>query len=178
MFSVRAATFAACVGLALIPALARAHTVADPNEGAAGAYQRTAFRVSHGCKGSPTVAVTIRLPESIVAARPMPKPGWTLTVKMRPLDPPIDGGHGTKIHEAPSEVTWRGGPLDHAHFDEFVLLMRLPNKEGETLYFPTIQTCEKGEHAWIGIPAAGQKWNDIPEPAPFVKLGKAAGNAR
>jgi uncharacterized protein YcnI len=178
MFSVRAATFAALAGLALIPAFARAHTVADPNEGAPGAYQRVAFRITHGCKGSPTVAVAIRLPESVVSAKPMPKPGWSLAIKMRSLNPPIDGGHGTKIHEAPSEVTWRGGPLDNTHFDEFVLTLRLPDKPGETFYFPTIQTCETGEHAWTGLPAAGQKWSDLPEPAPFVKLGKAAGNAR
>jgi periplasmic copper chaperone A len=178
MFSVRAATFAAFAGLVLIPVLARAHTVADPNEGTPGAYQRIAFRVTHGCKGSPTVAVSISLPEGVVSAKPMPKPGWTLSIKMRPLDPPVDGGHGTKIHEAPSEVTWRGGPLDNAHFDEFVLTVRLPSKAGETLYFPTIQTCEVGQHSWTGIPATGQDWRDLPEPAPFVTLGKAAGNAR
>ena len=170
MLSILRTTAVAFAGLALMPALARAHTVADPNEGSERSYFRTAFRVTHGCKGSPTTAVTIRIPEGVLSTRPMPKPGWTIEIRTRPLDPPVEGGHGTKIHEAMSEVTWHGGRLDNAHFDEFVLTMRLPNKPGETLYFPTVQTCEQGSHNWLGIPAAGQKWNDLPEPAPFVKL--------
>jgi len=175
------ATAVAFAGLALIPALARAHVVADPDEGAAAGYLRTAFRVTHGCKGSPTTAVTIRLPEGVVSAKPMPKPGWTIEIKTRPLDPPVDSGHGFKIREATSEVTWRGGDLDNAQFDEFVLMLRLPDlplgKAGETIYFPTVQVCEKGENAWTGIPAAGQKWHDLAEPAPFVKIKVGGGHA-
>jgi len=181
MSTILRATVVAFAGLALIPAFARAHTVADPDEGTAGGYLRTAFRVTHGCKGSPTTAVTIRVPESVVSAKPMPKPGWTIEIKTRPLDPPVDSGHGFKLREAATEVTWRGGRLDNAQYDEFVLMLRLPalpqGKAGETLYFPTVQTCEKGENAWTGIPAAGQKWHDLPEPAPFVKLKAGGGHA-
>jgi uncharacterized protein YcnI len=58
-------------------------------------------------------------------------------------------------------------------------MLRLPDlpegKTGETLYFPTVQACEKGENSWTGIPAAGQAWHDLPEPAPFVKIRKGAG---
>lgn len=180
MLSILRATAVAFAGLALMPALAprfaHAHTVADPNEGTAGGYFRTAFRVTHGCKGSTTTAVTIRIPEGVLSAKPMPKPGWTIEIKTRPLDPPVDSGHGFKIREAVTEVTWTGGRLDNAHFDEFALSMRLPGKPGETLYFPVIQTCEKGSANWTGIPAAGQKWSDLPEPAPFVTLKKAAGD--
>jgi uncharacterized protein YcnI len=177
MLSIIKVTAVAFAGISLVPAPARAHTVADPDEGAAGAYFRTAFRVTHGCKGSPTTAVTIRSPEGVVSAKPMPKAGWTIEIKTRPLDPPVDSGHGFKFREAASEVTWRGGRLDNAQFDEFVLMLRLPDKAGETLYFPTVQSCEKGENPWTGIPAAGQKWHDLPEPAPFVKLKKAGGHA-
>ena len=42
----------------LMPALARAHSTADPSEGAAGDYLRTAFRDTHGCMGSATTAGT------------------------------------------------------------------------------------------------------------------------
>ena len=55
--------------------------------------------------------------------------------------------------------------------------MRLPNKPGATLYFPMVQTCEKGSNNWIGIPAAGQKWGDLPEPAPYITVKKAVGHA-
>jgi periplasmic copper chaperone A len=177
MLSIFRATAVAFVGLALMPALARAHTVADPDEGTAGAYFRTAFRVTHGCKGSATTAVTIHLPADVVSVRPMPKPGWTIDIRTRPLDPPVDGGHGFKIREAVTEVTWAGGRLDNAHFDEFVLNLRLPDRPGETIYFPTLQTCEEGANHWTGIPAAGQKWSDLPQPAPFILLKKADGHA-
>jgi periplasmic copper chaperone A len=48
--------------------------------------------------------------------------------------------------------------------------MKLPNKPGETLYFPTVQECERGVHRWIEIPAAGRSRGDYKEPAPFLKL--------
>ncbi len=177
MLSILRATAVAVAGLALMPGLARAHSIADPSEGTAGGYFRAAFRVTHGCKGSPTTAVTIRIPEGVLQAKPMPKAGWTIEIKTRPLDPPVDSGHGVKIRDAVTEVTWTGGRLENAHFDEFVLSMRLPDKPGATLYFPMVQTCEKGLHDWTGIPAAGQKWGDLPEPAPFITLKKAAGHA-
>ena len=175
--SIRAATVAAGAALALSPALARAHIVADPSEGPAGAYLRAAFRVTHGCKGSPTVAVTIRLPPDVVQAKPMPKPGWTIEIKTRPLNPPVDSGHGFKIGQGVTEVTWRGGRLENAHFDEFILSVRLPNMPDRTLYFPTVQQCERGANEWIGIPAPGQKWHDLPEPAPFIVIKKGEGHA-
>jgi uncharacterized protein YcnI len=179
MLSILRATTVAFAGLALLPALARAHTVADPDQGAAGAYLRTAFRITHGCKGSPTTAVTIRLPDGVVLAKPMPKPGWTVELKTQPLKTPVDSGHGFKVREAVTEVTWRGGRLENAQFDEFVVMLRLPDlpegKTSETIYFPTVQACEKGENNWTGIPAAGQAWHDLHEPAPFVRINKGAG---
>ena len=48
--------------------------------------------------------------------------------------------------------------------------MKLPDKPGETLYFPTVQECEKGVHRWIEIPAAGKSRGDYKEPAPFLRL--------
>ena len=159
--------------LMLLPGLVAAHTVAEPNEGIAGASLRTAFRVTHGCKGSPTLAVTIRMPEGVLSAKPMPKPGWKVEVKTRALDKPVASAHGFMIREAVTEVSWSGGRLENAEFDEFALLLGLPDRAGETLYFPTVQTCEKGANNWIGIPVAGQAWHDLPEPAPFIKLSPA-----
>ncbi len=149
---------------------AAAHVVAHPDEGVAGSYFRAAFAVTHGCKGSPTVAVTIRVPADVLSVKPRPKAGWTIEIVKRPVDPPVESGHGSVIRETAAEVTWRGGPLDDAHFDDFTLSMRLPAKPGETLYFPVVQTCASGAHNWTTIPAAGQGWHDVPEPAPFVKL--------
>ena len=48
--------------------------------------------------------------------------------------------------------------------------MRLPAQPKQTLYFPVVQECEQGVHRWIEIPAAGQHWGDLKEPAPFVRV--------
>ena len=173
MFSVLRATAVAFAALALLPVLARAHIMADPAEGKAKEYLRTAFRVTHGCKGSPTIAVTIRMPDGVLSAKPMPKPGWTVDIKTRPLDRPVPGQHGFDIRNAVTEVTWQGGKVENAQFDEFVVMVGLPDRAGETLYFPTTQTCEKGANNWLAIPAAGQNWHDLPEPAPFITVKPA-----
>jgi len=157
-------------GLALIPALASAHVVADPDEGPAGGSLRTALRITHGCKGSPTTAVTVRLPEGVFSAKPMAKAGWTIEIRTRALETPVDSGHGFKIREAVTEVTWRGGRLDNAQFDEFVLMLRLPDlppgKAAATLYFPTVQACEKGGNNWTGIRPTARTGTTCPSPPP------------
>jgi len=168
-FGLRAAALAVACGVPLAGA-AFAHVVADPSEASPGSYFRTSLRVTHGCHGSPTIAVTVRVPEGVLSVKPQPKPGWTIELRTRPVDPPIKGQHGHDIRQTVSEVTWRGGPLPDAYFDEFALSMRLPDQPGATLYFPVVQVCESGSNNWVTIPAPGQKRSDIPEPAPFVRL--------
>jgi uncharacterized protein YcnI len=147
-----------------------AHVTANPNEAPADSYFRTAFRVGHGCTGSATTAVRVKIPDGVFSAKPQAKPGWTIEIRMRKLDKPVEVGHGRTVTEAVDEIAWRGGPLPDTHFDEFGLSLKLPAAAGRTLYFPIVQECEQGVHRWIEIPAAGQKWNDLREPAPFIRL--------
>jgi uncharacterized protein YcnI len=149
---------------------AYAHVTASPSEAPADAYFRTALRIGHGCAGAATTAVRVKIPDGVLAVRPQAKPGWTIDVKLRKLDPPASLGHGRTASETVDEIAWRGGKLSDAHFDEFGLSMRMPAKAGATLYFPVVQEFEQGVHRWIEIPAAGQKWNDLKEPAPYIKL--------
>lgn len=147
-----------------------AHVTAGPNEAVAGNYFQTAFNVPHGCEGSSTVSVRIKIPDGVTAVKPQMKPGWEVGIKMRPLEKPVDAGHGRMISETVDEVSWRGGPLPDNLFDTFGLVMKLPDTPGKTLYFPTVQECEKGVTRWIEIPAEGQKWGDVKQPAPFIRL--------
>jgi uncharacterized protein YcnI len=149
---------------------AHAHVTANPAEAPADAYFRTALRIGHGCAGAATTAVRVKIPEGVLAVRPQAKPGWAIEIKLRKLDAPADLGHGRTVSETVDEIAWRGGPLPDAQFDEFGLVMRLPARAGSTLYFPVVQECEQGVHRWIEIPAAGQKWNDLREPAPYIRL--------
>lgn len=157
-------------GLVTGAADARAHVTLNPNEAPAGTYFRTALRVGHGCSGSPTVAIRVKIPDGLTTVKPQPKPGWEITIKMRKLEKPVDAGHGRMVSEVVDEIAWRGGPLPDAHFDEFGLSMKLPATPRTTLWFPTIQECQQGVHRWIEIPTGKQNWDDLKEPAPFVRL--------
>jgi len=165
--AIAAATAAAALTFAVA---ADAHVVADPNQAAAGANFRTAFRVPHGCDGAATVAVRIHIPDGVFSVKPQMKAGWTAEVVMRRLDKPVDLGHGRTATETVSEVVWRGGPLPDGEFDEFGLVMKLPAQAGATIYFPTVQQCETGERRWVEIPAANDPSGHLHSPAPAVKL--------
>lgn len=154
-----------------------AHVTANPDKGEAGKYFETGFRVSHGCEGSDTVSVSITLPQGMVTVKPQFKPGWTVSVKKSKLGKPVPAGHGKMADEQIDEITWSGNRLPDDQYDTFGLLMKLPEKAGETLWFPVTQTCEKGRLEWVEIPAAGQKWHDLKSPAPFVKLEGRAPSA-
>lgn len=168
--SFRAAVVAAALAVAA-GGTAHAHVTTNPNEAPSGAYFRTALRIGHGCEGSPTVAVRVKIPDGVTSVRPQMKPGWQITITMRKLDKPVDAGHGRMVSEVVDQVEWRGGPLPNEYFDEFGLAMKLPAAPaGETVYFPTVQECETGVHRWIEIPSGGRKWGDLDQPAPFVTL--------
>jgi uncharacterized protein YcnI len=148
---------------------ARAHVTLDRNEAPAESFFNAMVNVPHGCEGSPTLKVRVRIPDGVIGVKPQPKPGWELVIRKEKLAQPIVESHGRTISEVVAEVTWTGRLLDE-NFDQFGIHMRLPNKPGETLYFPTVQECETGVHRWIEIPAPGKSRGDYKEPAPFLRL--------
>ena len=155
---------------AAVPFTAAAHVTIDPVQGSANGYVRAALRVPHGCKGSPTTRIRVRIPDGVLSVKAQVKPGWTIAIVRTKLAVPLDDGHGNKLTETVSEVGWSGGRLDDAHFEEFGLVMRLPDQAGATLYFPVVQDCEQGTHRWIEIPEAGRKVDEYREPAPAILL--------
>jgi uncharacterized protein YcnI len=163
--------FSVAAVLAAMPFhVALAHITANPSEAPADGYFRTALRVGHGCEGSPTTAVRVKLPDGLLSVRPQQKPGWKIEIKMRKLAQPVDAGHGKMVSETVDEIIWRGGNLPDAYFDEFGISMKLPARPKTTLYFPTVQECAKGVSRWIEIPEGDKKWGDYKSPAPFIKL--------
>lgn len=69
------------------------------------------------------------------------------------------------------EVSWTGGDLPDDRLQRFGISMKLPDRPGETLYFPVVQTCAEGETAWIEIPEAGAE--EPEHPAPGIELTAA-----
>lgn len=161
---------AACLAASLLLGIpsARAHVTLEVQTAPANATYKGVFRVPHGCDGAATTRITVEIPPGVTAVLPMPKPGWRLTTVRREGAPPPTG-HGA-VPEVAS-VTWEGGSLDNAHYDEFVVRMRLPDRPGETVHFPVLQGCEGGRSvSWTQIPDPNRRPSDFPTPAAALRL--------
>jgi uncharacterized protein YcnI len=157
--------FAIIQGLSLN---AFAHITLETGSAEVGANYKAVFKVAHGCEGSSIKELVIQIPEGVVAAKPMPKAGWQLDIERSKLTAPLTR-HGKNISDAPSLIRWRGGVLPDAHYDEFVVVARLPEQPGK-LYWKVSQICEKGRIDWADIPETGKRASDYPSPAPLLEV--------
>jgi len=164
---------AACIALLLPAQAAMAHITLAAKEAKPGSYYQAVFEVPHGCGGAPTTAITVVIPEGVIAAKPQPKPGWTLVITREKLAVPVASESGREITERVKTISWTGGPLPDDEFDSFTIVMRLPGGAGP-LYFPTVQTCGAGETRWTEVPPAGKTPRDVRHPPPYVTLTDAA----
>ncbi len=157
---------------------ASAHVSIAEQEVAAGSTALITFQFSHGCDGSPTTEVRIQIPAEIAQVTPTINANWDGTKTMEALDTPLEGSHGEQITERVAEVVYTAKtPVPDGFRDVFVLSVPIPeDAAGTTLYFPTIQTCEAGETAWIEIPAEGQDHDELEAPAPSVAVVESAGD--
>src|ERR1700753_1377798 len=139
---------------AAIAAPASAHVTLQGREATIGSSYKAVFVVPHGCAGSATTKIRVQIPDGVIDAKPMPKPGWTLEATKGKYATEVDF-HGAKLSEGVREVVWSGGKLPDGVYDEFVVKIFLTNglKPGSTLYFPVVQECEQGVSRWIDIPA-------------------------
>jgi uncharacterized protein YcnI len=161
----------AALGALAAAAPALAHVTLDPAAAPAGSYVRAALRVPHGCAGAATTRIAVQLPEGVYSAKPMPKPGWRLTIERRRLAEAVRSPHGREVEEEVAGIAWEGGPLPDEQYEEFVLMLQAPDEPGGTLYLPVIQTCEGGRtDAWAERPAPGQHAHDLARPAPALRL--------
>jgi uncharacterized protein YcnI len=170
---------AVLAGLSLA-GLAHAHAVINETDLPAGTLQFITIRITHACSGSPTTAVRVLIPEDVMRVTAGYLPGWTVERKMRKLDKPYRNEVGGMVTDTVAEVIWKGGPVPDGLFAEFKMRVMLPATPGKTLYFKTIQNCQKGELRWIEVPKSGEPDFDfsdrnnpvakVKEPSPFVKL--------
>ncbi|WP_232676450.1 YcnI family protein [Nocardioides sp. R-C-SC26] len=167
---------AGIVGLAAI-APASAHVTATPTTTAAGAYTVITFSNGHGCDGSPTTSIAISIPEGINTVTPTRNPLYTIEKQQEQLAPPVTDAHGNELTERTATVVYTAKtPLPDGQRDAFELSLQIPeDAEGQTLNFPTIQTCQQGETAWTEIPAEGQDAEELDTPAPSFVVTAADG---
>jgi periplasmic copper chaperone A len=168
------------VVLTLAAATAQAHVTLETPQVAAGAGYKAVLRVTHGCEGSATHTVSVRLPAGFRGAKPMPKPGWTLSLAKAPLAQPYES-HGRKVTEDVVEITWKANSreawLADAHHDEFVLRGRAPEAAGPA-WFKVQQLCEQGQWDWFDTPASGTSTRGLKAPAALLEVtpARAAGH--
>jgi len=162
---------AAFGGLILSSTPSFAHVTLDVREAPADSYYKLVLNVPHGCAGSATTRLRVRIPDGVTGVKPQPKPGWEVATVKTKLATPAKGSHGETLTETVSEVAWSGGKLLDEHFDQFMMQVHLPNAAaGTILYFPVVQECEKGITRWIEVPQPGAKPGGLKEPAPALRL--------
>jgi len=156
--------------LAAGTATAFAHATLEVQEAKVGSTYKAVMRIGHGCEGEATLKVRIKIPEGVIAVKPMPKAGWTLETVKGPYAKTYDY-YGTPMSEGVTEIVWTGELLDE-HYDEFVFRGRLTEElpVNQVLYFPTVQECATKADRWIEIPEAGKNADDYESPAPGVML--------
>ena len=153
-----------------------AHLALEEKSALTGSSYKAVLRVSHGCEGSATTGITVRIPSGFKGAKPMPKAGWTLSTKLTKLATPYTS-HGKQITEEVTEISWvantREAWLPDAYFDEFILRGTLPDTPG-ALWFKMLQTCETGSNDWAEIPASGISTKGLKRPAVLLEVLRPA----
>jgi uncharacterized protein YcnI len=139
---------ASAVVVLMVGGVASAHVDPDPIAMQAGTTATVTFTVAHGCSGSPMTDLKLQIPAGVTGVKAVDKAGWTATVT------------GTT-------VDFKGGPLAADTPDHFDITLTAPAQTGD-IHFPAIETCEKGEIAWIEIAAEGAPEPELP--APTIKI--------
>ncbi|GAA2356255.1 hypothetical protein Cme02nite_49340 [Catellatospora methionotrophica] len=175
----RVSAAALTVGVFGFASPAAAHVSVTPSTTAAGAHAVLQFSIGHGCGDSPTTKVTIQIPAQITAVTPTRTALWTIAKQTATVDPPAVDAHGNKITQRVASVTFTTQtPLPDGYREVLELTVQLPEAAGTALVFPTIQTCEQGESAWIEVPQDGRNVAELELPAPsFTTTAPTAGTA-
>ncbi len=153
-----------------VSAPALAHVSFDNGQANPNSTYKATLRIPHGCAGKPTQKVRVRIPEGIVAVKPMPKAGWKLEtakgayVKAYQIN-------GEAVSEGVTDIVWTGS-LDDAYYDEFVFQARFTDayQPGATVYFPVVQECDGAVEEWTQVPAAGEDPHSLKSPAPGIRV--------
>jgi periplasmic copper chaperone A len=162
--SVVATTFAAT---------AQAHVVFNQTNVAPAALTTLELRVTHGCAGSSTKEVRVKLPEGVSRVTPRALAGWQMAETKRTLPTPVVL-HGETITQTVDTIIWSGGSFPDFAYQQFEVRAMMPNTPGQTLYFPVEQICESGSTSWSQIPATPAGWGALRDPAPFVTLSSGS----
>ncbi len=159
------------IALLALTGVAQAHVTFENKDVAPGTTVKFVLRLPHGCSGAATTGLRISIPEELTSVKPQPKPGWTLATA-------IDDVHKASAEETHAhgqgarvkEISWTGGKLEDAHYDEFVFRATVSKTAHTQIVVPVVQECGAETDRWIELPAAGVSADDLKHPAPVVKV--------
>ncbi len=168
--------FLAAILLAAMTHTALAHATLEQESVTQNTTEKFTVRIGHGCDGASTLRVRVRIPDGVIAVKPMPKAGWTLETVIEPYADPYEY-YGSTLTEGVHEIVW-SGELADAHYDEFVFRARVTDATvaDSMLYVPIVQECADAAERWIEIPEAGQSSDELEGPAPGVMVRPATTN--
>lgn len=156
-----------------------AHVGVESTSDEPGAYVIVTLSVPHGCGLSPTTRIAIQMPEGINSVTPTRHAFYTLEKVTEEVESTEIDEHGNPVTRRQSQIIYTATtPLPADQRDTFELSLRIPeDAAGQTLHFPTVQTCEEGEDAWVQIPAEGQDSHELEFPAPALEIRTSSSSA-
>ncbi len=142
------------------PAAAQVSIVPDRVDG--GGTHTFAFRLANERADTKSTRLELVFPPTppVAYVKVDPAPGWTVAVRPRPLDAPIEAG-GKVIREAAATLVFEGGAVAPRQFEQFLVTMGPLPADGRLLFEAT-QTFANGAVA---------HWNQTTSPAPAITFG-------
>ncbi len=107
---------------------------------------KASFAIPHGCNGTATQRVTVKIPTGVIGVKAMPKSTWKVSYQNTQYPTPYQQ-YAKDVTSGVSSITWQGNLAD-ADYDEFTFIGYLAKSDVDTLYFPVIQECEQGQYLW------------------------------
>ncbi|VVJ17485.1 Conserved membrane protein in copper uptake [Amycolatopsis camponoti] len=142
------------------PAAAQVSIVPDRVDG--GGTHTFAFRLANERADTKSTRLELVFPQTppVAYVKVDPAPGWTATVRPRPLNPPIEVG-GNVVREVADALVVEGGAVAPRQFEQFLVTMGPLPADGRLLFEAT-QTFANGMVA---------HWNQTTSPAPAITFG-------
>lgn len=144
--------------LILSAAPASAHVTITPTTTAAGSTTLLRVEMPHGCVGSATTELAVRMPEGVSELSATDSERWSVEI-------------------AGDSVTFStDSPLPDGLRDQVGFSVRLPDEAGGELVFPVVQRCQKGEAAWTEVAEDETDREALDWPAPVLTVTASTGS--
>ncbi|KAI8057622.1 hypothetical protein BDF22DRAFT_661705 [Syncephalis plumigaleata] len=158
----------AAIAATLATVFVEAHVSITPPKINADTYSSIAFRVPHGCNGSPTIKVTVKLPTNTSSVKGVFIPGWQVATTTRALEVPFTSD-GKQVNTTVDTITWSAdtnanNSLPDSAYMDFGVSLKTPvkaNSGNDKLAFDLFQTCVNGTNNWTETEAGAAH----PQPA-------------